>query len=278
MPTGRIKYYNPQKGFGFIAQDSGENDLFMHISAVRYAEGEIKPGQFAAYKIGEGRKGPEAKEIVITLKRITEEEAEELRRSAPPFQPPKPKAVKPQQKPAQRQQGAAKAKKAQQKPQKQKKKQILLDDIYMAKQAKNQTPMIFEIYDHPHLLCTVKKKYKYEIDLVVDGEVKRFPMHDIKFCYKVRDEEKVKQAITYDEEVRSQNLKAVIPRKERYHIPDEALKKAYKEEKPIMLVMRGGEVIIGTIEWFSKYAIKIKLPIGGSVLAFRHAVYKFQSL
>jgi len=268
MPTGRIKYYNSQKGFGFIAQDSGEQDLFMHISSVKKHEGEIQPGHFVYYEIGQGRKGLEAKNIIVSSRRIDESKLQEILK--PKRRAPRPKGKGGPKQPQRQAQPTQ--------PQVKKKKKLIPDDAYMIKQAKNQTPMVFEIYDHPHLKCLVKKKYKYDIDLLIDGEVKRFFMHDIKFCYKVRDEEKVKRAISYDEEVRSQNLKAIIPRKERYKIPDEELKKAYKEEKPIMLVMRGGEVIIGTIEWYSKYAIKVNLPIGGSVLAFRHAVYKFQSL
>jgi CspA family cold shock protein len=275
MPTGRIKYYNSEKGFGFIAQDSGEQDLFMHISSVRQSEGDIQPGQFVYYEVGQGRKGLEAKNIIVSSQKIDESQAQQILQARVQRPSRRPKGKGPSKRPQQPRQ----PKKGQgQAPQAQKKKKIIPDDAYMIKQAKNQTPMIFEIYDHPHLQCLVKKKYKYDIDLVVDGEVKRFFMHDIKFCYKVRDEDKVKRAISYDEEVKSQNLKAIIPRKERYQIPDDELKRAYKEEKPIMLVMRGGEVIIGTIEWFSKYAIKVNLPIGGSVLTFRHAVYKFQSL
>ena len=37
MPTGTVKWFNPTKGYGFIQQDNGDKDVFVHISAVQKA-------------------------------------------------------------------------------------------------------------------------------------------------------------------------------------------------------------------------------------------------
>ena len=58
MPTGRVKFFDEAKGFGFIAGDDGV-EVFLHASAV--PEGVvIKPGAKVEYGIAEGRRGPQA--------------------------------------------------------------------------------------------------------------------------------------------------------------------------------------------------------------------------
>ena len=63
MPTGTVKFFHEQKGFGFINPDGGGDDLFIHISNVSPSEGLLKEGQRVSYEVGQGRKGPEAREV-----------------------------------------------------------------------------------------------------------------------------------------------------------------------------------------------------------------------
>ena len=56
MPTGKVKWFNPQKGFGFIQPDDGSRDVFVHISAVESAGLDgLNEGQKVGYEIEAGR-------------------------------------------------------------------------------------------------------------------------------------------------------------------------------------------------------------------------------
>ena len=56
MPTGKIKWFVPEKGYGFIEQDEGGQDLFVHHTET---DGSVlNDGQAVEFEIGEGRKGP----------------------------------------------------------------------------------------------------------------------------------------------------------------------------------------------------------------------------
>jgi len=56
MATGTVKFFNDDKGFGFITPDEGGSDLFVHVSAVE--KGTLRDDEKVSYEIGEGQKGP----------------------------------------------------------------------------------------------------------------------------------------------------------------------------------------------------------------------------
>ncbi len=52
MPTGTVKWFNPQKGFGFIQPDDGGKDAFVHISAVeRAGMNDLREGQKVSFEL-----------------------------------------------------------------------------------------------------------------------------------------------------------------------------------------------------------------------------------
>lgn len=58
MQTGTVKFYNGQKGFGFITPEDGGKDIFVHISALdRAGMGGLVEGQKLSYELETGRDG-----------------------------------------------------------------------------------------------------------------------------------------------------------------------------------------------------------------------------
>ncbi len=63
MPTGTVKWFNPTKGYGFIAPDQGGPDAFVHISAVERAGlSGLADGQRVNYELMPGRNGKQSAE------------------------------------------------------------------------------------------------------------------------------------------------------------------------------------------------------------------------
>ena len=65
MFNGTVKWFNNQKGYGFITGEDG-NDVFVHFSGLNM-EGfkELKDGQNVEYEITEGQKGPQAVNVTV---------------------------------------------------------------------------------------------------------------------------------------------------------------------------------------------------------------------
>ena len=64
MAQGTVKWFNAEKGFGFIAQDGGGPDVFVHFSAIQ-GDGykSLDEGQKVEFDVAPGRKGEEAQNV-----------------------------------------------------------------------------------------------------------------------------------------------------------------------------------------------------------------------
>jgi CspA family cold shock protein len=62
--TGTVKFFNESKGFGFITQENGGPDVFVHFSAIK-ADGfkTLREGQRVEFEVTQGQKGPQAENV-----------------------------------------------------------------------------------------------------------------------------------------------------------------------------------------------------------------------
>ena len=66
MASGQVKWFNAEKGFGFIAQDGGGADVFVHFSAISGAGyRELAEGQKVEFEVTQGQKGPQAADVRV---------------------------------------------------------------------------------------------------------------------------------------------------------------------------------------------------------------------
>jgi translation initiation factor IF-1 len=80
MATGTVKWFNTQKGYGFIQPDEGGNDVFVHISAVERAGLQgLREGQKITYEMERGRNG---KSSAVNLQRYNREKESQDKRMA----------------------------------------------------------------------------------------------------------------------------------------------------------------------------------------------------
>ena len=82
MPTGKVKWFNAEKGFGFLADDQGE-EVFVHRDVLPEGVTELKPGSRVEFGVVAGRKGMQALSVrvldpVPSVVRATRKPADEM--------------------------------------------------------------------------------------------------------------------------------------------------------------------------------------------------------
>ncbi len=66
LQNGTVKWFNDEKGYGFIQPDNGDSDVFVHFRQVNQAAPgrvSLQDGQKVTFEVGQGQKGPQAENV-----------------------------------------------------------------------------------------------------------------------------------------------------------------------------------------------------------------------
>lgn len=303
MPTGRIKYYNLDKGFGFIAQDNSEEDVFLHSSAIKYADyEELRVGQRVKYNVVEGDKGLVAKNVEVLLtpteRRWLRQGKTIIPRGYSGFQAqsqdqprndtqPRPEGIVDENRQNQVKHTPTDWKSRSQKDTSDIKtnrelnekehtsRQLSFGDLYILKQINYETPMYFAKYNHEHIPAVVLEMTLSELTLNCNSKETTIKKADIKYCYKDVDAKNVTALLKFDEDIKNKQLQPILTNDEQYFIDAEAAKNARQDGDSIQITLREGELFQGVVDWISPYEIKLVLNNGAKIVVFLHAICDF---
>lgn len=303
MPTGRIKYYNLDKGFGFIAQDNSDEDVFLHSSAIKYADyDELRVGQRVKYTVIEGDKGLVAKNVEVLLtpterrwlrqgktiiprgySGFQAQNQDQFYRESQPSKNPVHEVTDnpPQKSPSEKRIESHKDTSTIQSDSEHDEKehpsrQLSFGDLYILKQINYETPMYFAMYNHEQFPAFVLEMTLSEFTLNCNGQERSVQKSDVKYCYKDIDAENVVAIVQYDDEIKNKQLQPVLTQDEQYTIESQTIREARVEGNSIRIVLREGEIFQGEVDWISPYEIKLVLENGSKIVVFRHAIYEFE--
>lgn len=303
MPTGRIKYYNLDKGFGFIAQDSSEEDVFLHSSAIKHADyEELRVGQRVKYNVVEGDKGLVAKNVEVLLtpteRRWLRQGKTIIPRGYSGFPSQNQDQLYGEEKSSLNDKDDSKYNATQtdlkaDSPyestshsetkhedtiddiKEHSSRQLSFGDLYILKQINFETPMFFALYNHDHLPAVVLEMTLSGLTLNCNGKEQLIQKTDVKYCYKDVDAENVIDILQFDEELKDKKLKPIESMDDVYSIDAGTIRDARKDVNSIIVTLREGEIFEGTVDWISPYEIKMVLKNGAKIVVFRHAICEF---
>tara|TARA_A100001037_G_scaffold124022_1_gene112660 strand:- start:2129 stop:2965 length:837 start_codon:yes stop_codon:yes gene_type:complete len=276
VPKGVIKYYNEEKGYGFIAQEGGGADVFMHSSSITGPYDQPRVGQRVRFNIKEGKKGLVGHDIELLLTAIEKRWLSQGKNLIPR------ESVLNQQNVTtnifqqwiddDNSSGSDRGKND-------------FGTLYIEKQIRYEVPMFFATYQQELFGATIlnftrnPKDIESVFVLDVNGKRREYTKQQIKYYYKAEDAQLIEKLRVFEKDIQANpvsipigNLEDIIP------FDPKDLQEARRGVIPIKIVLREGEIFQGQIDWVSGAEIKLVLQNGSKIVACQVAIHEIDIL
>tara|TARA_B100000029_G_scaffold103768_1_gene94335 strand:- start:417 stop:1253 length:837 start_codon:yes stop_codon:yes gene_type:complete len=276
VPRGVIKYYNEEKGYGFIAQEGGGADVFMHSSSITGPYDQPRVGQRVRFNIKEGKKGLVGHDIELLLTAIEKRWLSQGKNLIPR------ESVLNQQNVTtnifqqwiddDNSSGSDRGKND-------------FGTLYIEKQIRYEVPMFFATYQQELFGATIlnftrnPKDIESVFVLDVNGKRREYTKQEIKYYYKAEDAQLIEKLRVFEKDIQANpvsipigNLEDIIP------FDPKDLQEARRGVIPIKIVLREGEIFQGQIDWVSGAEIKLVLQNGSKIVACQVAIHEIDIL
>lgn len=276
MPRGVIKYYNEEKGYGFIAQEDGGADVFMHNSSITGPYDQPRVGQKVRFTVTEGKKGLVGHDVELVLTAVEKRWLSQGKNLIPRESVLNQRNVNTNM------------------------FQQWIDDeesvgsdrqrsdfgtLYIEKQIRYEVPMFFATYQQQLFSATILNFVRNPKDiesvfvLDIDSKRREFSKQQIKYYYKAEDAQMIDRLRESDPQIQAQPI--AVPAGELEDIipfDPKDLQEARQGGIPVKIVLREGEIFDGQIDWVSGAEIKLVLRNGAKIVACQAAIHDLDIL